>query len=377
MKITQQNIILFITYLYKQKYGQLPPSEVLNSWQNLSNEEINFHLLQMTQSWGMSESDLTNSISAFHNTIQATGNNQFANTANLNNTNSTPKTTTLLLPKKNKKGLWALLLIPIVALGGFVGYKYNSYTSLEHLYATTDNVAIRDASGKTVGRMDIFEDNNSTLSLRARNEQIFNIELDGKTSESRQLLLDDATFMDYLLGNAEKLVYVNKNFLTNNQEYNIIQKAVFKDINGNTKLMNSFKSNIRKVIIGSMANNPNLSNLAIVNSCKSSATTEYLPWIILDLKDKKTYSVIAKLSDGKYYKFKGVPDENIYEAPTVMNIKVPYENNFQPLENENLLFSKIDGYYHVFDCNKSGLGFVTKYDNTGDIQYFNWSYDIQ
>ncbi len=383
MLINQGNVKLFIAHLFRKRNGTTPPPELLNSWSQIPDAEIPGHLRNMTSQWGWTEAQLLAEINSFLNApktsdIQQTGSNP--NPAPRPAYQPGPQQRTAPappLPARKRSYKWLLLiLIPLLAAAGYVVYKNRQYNQLQRLYSVTDNVAVRNIHGENVGRMDIFAGPSSIISLREADAAIYNIVVDkeGNVSESRKLLTDDATFKDYLFGNEEKMVYVNKNYLTNSEDYSSIQKTVFSEISRYNKEMALIKSDIRKVIIGSLAMDGRLYSLHIKNPCGNNST-DYTSVIKHTLKDKKTISVICKLSDNKFYKFKGLPDENRYFPPQVVQVKNPEGGNMIDIEAADLLFRFTNGSYFLYTCNKENTSFHAKFDETGDITYFTWSYD--
>ncbi len=378
--IQHHNIKAFIQLLYQKKTGALPPDNVLESWAQISDDEITFHLQKMTQQWGWTTERLDNEIALFLKLQSLNPNNTATSQQHIshNHTVSSPPKT-LKTPTKGRKrnsGFY-IIVLPLVALISYIGFQFYKFQNLETLYAITDNIAIRNAEGKTIGRMDIFSKNNNDISsLRAADDKIYNITVsaDGKISESRRLLVKEATFQDFLLRKKTKYVYVNKNYLTANKSYNELQRTIFGDINNNSLELKNISSNIRKVIIGSISEDPSLSGLKIANTCNNSGA-EYTSILKHTLNDGETFIVICKLSDNNYYKLKGMPHKNQYSKPEKVLLKLPQDSQLTELSNQNFLFRKINGRYFLFDCDKNNLQIFSNYDDKGDINYFNWSFD--
>lgn len=379
--INKGNIKLFISYLFQKRKGSPAPPALLDSWATIPDTDIYTHLKKMTQQWGWPETQLQQEIHTFLNIHQAPQSaahiaaNQPKSKPNHNY--STPPPQAKKPSSKSKILMWILiLLLPVIAVVWVVA-QYNQYNNLQRLYSVTDNVAIRNSEGENVGRFDIFSKNNSTTSLREADDEIYNIVVDkeGNISESRKLLLDDATFQDYLTSNEEKMVYINKNYLTNSKAYSTIQKTIFSELSRYSREMSQITSDYRKVIIGSMAMNSALNNLYIKNGCGNN-DNEYSSLIKHKLKDKKTLSIICKMSDGKYYKFKGTPDDNLYFPPSVVQVRNPVAGDMVNIEEANLLFKYINGSYFLFSCQKENTGFHSNFDDSGDITYFSNSFDI-
>lgn len=380
MKINKGNIIPFIKYLFKKKNGVDAPDQLLQSWSSIPEEDLTFHLKNMTAQWGWHEVQLQYEIEGF---LQLAAQNQVAQQQQAqaqpvsNSSRPIPASTTNkqlppIATKKSNKLKW-IIALPILAVSAYIGIEYFNYQGLQNLYGVTDNIAIRNKDGKTVGRMDIFASSNAITSLRAVNSKIYNIivDKDSNISESRKLLTSEATFADYLLQKEEMMVYINKNFLTENKEYFEIQKVVFQEINKSQFELNQLKSNIRKVIIGSLGQNETLKQLYIKNSCNNTSK-EFTSILKHALKDNKTIIVICQLSNNQFYKLKGNPDENTYEMPVQVSFEVPVDSSIGTFTKGNYLFKKTGKDYNLFDCNKNNLNIKAKFDAQEDIIGFSY-----
>lgn len=381
MRINSQNIIAYIQYLYKNKYGVDASEEIIESWKKLSDQEINNHLQTMYQKWQKTQIDLHLDIEKF---IQLQENPQKLSEKinqqqpiphiDRNNTHTAPITNiTTSDPDSvkehgHKKGIVIFSTTLFLIISAYVFWQFSQYKSLETLYVITDNVTVRNKEGAIVGRMDISNEPNSYQSLKATNTTVYEIPVDNKVSPSRQLLLPDAGFWDFLFKKNDKIVYVNSNFLTNNEAYNNMNTQVFKEINNVKTESTALKSVYKKVIVGSMMLDPNLKNNYVENTCNNS-TKEYTSIIKLALKDKKQYTVIARLNDGYYYKFTGNPDENSFTPPSRLKIVHPTEEGFIET-NTQFLFKEVSGRYYLYTCDLSNTDFVAIKDNNGDIIQF-------
>lgn len=381
MMINNTNIRNFIAYIYFNKYQTKPTEEILNSWSILTDEEITLHLQQLYQSWGKSTADLAQDVKAFEvvlnshlnqkSTIKTSTHIKESTTTQVIN-EAPPRNTQQAPTPKSNQSLWYILL-PILAIGGFISFKFVGFQALKPMYVITDNVAVRDADGNSVGRMDISPNNTSWNSLRVVDESIYEIPVNGKVSESRKLLLNDATFIDYLLNKKAKHVYVNKNFLTDNSDYIQLNTSVFEQINQVKNEQTALSSNYRKVIVGSISLEPSLKDKYILNTC-NNAQKDFTAIIKIQLKDKKRYTAVAKMSDGNYYKFTGNPDENTFERPQMLKVKHPDQDGFIDLYGKDLLFKTIEGNTYLFNCDKSQLDFKMIKTADGDLSHFQSTY---
>lgn len=53
--INSKNIIEYIKFLYQKKYYKEIPPEILNSWENLKDDEIQNHLAQLYKKWNLND----------------------------------------------------------------------------------------------------------------------------------------------------------------------------------------------------------------------------------------------------------------------------------------------------------------------------------
>ncbi len=382
MRINTNNIAAFIRFIYKNKYGVSPSNEIIDSWTVLTNEEISKHLDAMYQSWQKTKIDQHLDIELFLKSnildlpkvtpaeSKVNPLNQVpSNKTTVKNTNIPPT-----LPKKkgNAKGVFMLIASLFVLLSGYIYYQYFQFQRLETLYTVTDNVTVRDKDGKVVGRMDLFPTGAAYSNLRAANNKIYDIQVDNKVSQSRQLLLPDANFWDYIMKRSDKIVYVNSNFLSNNEDYISMNTQVFKEINNVKNEKTTLTAVYRKVIVGSMILDPNLKNSYILNTCNYNAK-DYTAIIKLPLKDKEQYTVIAKLNNGHFYKFTGNPDLNTFEAPSLLKIKHPSEDGYVDTDVD-FLFKNIKGTIHMYNCDLSATDYIAMLDSNGDVIQFQLAY---
>lgn len=394
MVINQSNIRNFIAYIYFNKYQTKPTEEILSSWGDMDDGEIQIHLNGLYQSWGKDTIDLEHDIIAFeqayhrHKSLQQTDesnavsktynksvlpNSYEKTTQNSGNYNPQQHTEQVAYtPKKSNRWLW-YLTIPVLAISGFMGYKYMQYNNLKPLYAITDNIVARDITGANKKRMDIFPTEESFNSLRAVDASIYEIPVNGKVSESRKLLLDDANFWDYLTNNDSMIVYVNKDFVTENHDYIALNTSVFKDINKIRFENNNLTSSYRKVIVGSVSLDHSLRDKHIINTCNNNAK-DFQSILKVTLKDKKRYTAVAKMSDGNFYKFTGNPEENTFEKPQKLKVQHPDEDGFIDLYGKDLLFKEIEGNVYLFNCEKDQLDFKMVKTNEGDLSHFQSTY---
>ena len=372
MPIGKHNIAAFIKHLYQTRHHTLPGDDILKSWSALSDAEIQQHLAEMTANWGWTSDRLQSEVNQFLKPVPAPNKVTVAPPI-VPDVPPVQQVERIKTSSRSKGKVWLIVLLVILGGGGLYGFiTYHKFNNLPRLYSTTDNITIRNSKGVSVGRMDVFEKSNSILSLRVVDDKVYNIaaENDTKISECRKLLLDDATFSDYLFGNEKKTVYVNKSFLTTNKDYGRLQKNVFAELYRYPNELAQIRSDMRKVIIGSLEMNPGLSSLFVRNSCGNSSGS-FTSIIKHKLKDGETISIICKLSDNKYYKFTGNPDKDSYMPPQVMQFKNPTDGGMTDMQGADLLFKLNNGQYQVFTCGKEYTGAYSEFDDRGDITYFS------
>src|SRR5690606_23747636 len=110
-------------------------------------------------------------------------------------------------------------------------------------------------------------------------------------------------------------------------------------------------------------------NLFMKNPCRNR-DSDYTSIIKHTLKDKKTISIICKMSDNNYYKFKGNPDENNYYPPQMIQLKSPIDGSMVALGSDDMLFKYTNGNYQIYTCDKAYTYYRAVIDDDGDIDYF-------
>lgn len=384
MPINQHNIVRFIAQLYQEKKGKEAPSELLNSWANLSDEDINRNLSGLFESWGMSPTEKDIIVNKFLEKEHLQSRPAF----NPNNFQQIPQqtdvsshsTSTVSSSKIRKKRsvLTLLLILPFAVLAGYVAYKYVAYNALNRVYAITQNIAIRDAEGKMVGRMDLYPDSllQSVSSLRALDNSIYYIQPEGSTKEypSRKLISDTLSFRDYLFNRTVEL-FVNVNYLVDDKkEYNLYANA-FQDIQNVDKDNNQLNASIRKVIVGSMVITQNMEDKYIptysegLNKNIISITSNL---VIQSFNNDQEYVIIAPLSDGFYYKFEGNLKTNSFKPLTQISL-IDENKNQIPLTG-SYRFIQSEGVWKLYDVqSKSSTYFELKKDAQSRFTHFEYT----
>lgn len=390
MKITGKNITAIIEYLYEKRLNQKASPEVLQSWTNLSDDEARLHLTQLFQSWGFSADQIIDELNDF--AAQEQGHSQTANNAyqaSVNEyrqpqaapiANSTtqsnyqpPRTNTTPPPKKSSRTWLWLVLLPLLAVGGYALYKFQQFKNLHYIYVTTDNVSIRNHEGENIGRMDIFANANSVSFLRTTDANSYPITVGDNVYQCRKVVFDSTSFLSYLLNKPESFGYVNENYVIDDKENFIIYRNVFKAINNVKNENAALTSPFRKVIVGSLRQNPSLENLFIQNTCGNK--DKNLTSLIKHKTTKGVHQVVALLSDGNYYVFTGDPANNQYAAPVPFQYQNSLDNSIRPFANENILFKYVNKTYFLFSCDGTARDYYTVFDENGMISYAKYSFE--
>jgi|GEM_PF-733998 len=415
MKINKSNIIPFISYLYWERKKAAPPVALLESWQQLDDAAIQEHLQVLFESWGYAPAAADREIALFLARQPGTATTvapaspivtespvipqQAQPVPPLFERPATtpppsppppppvytpPRTYTTNYPpapaaprRRSRRGAWSLLFLLLIALaaGVYALYQYTTYQSLKRLYTITDNVAVRDASGDVVGRMDVYGNpaRNSYASLRALDNQEHLLPVNGKEYSMRMVLSDSATFRDYLFRRDENTFYVSAAYLTPNKEDYQRYREVFRSINNNAKESNRLSAAYRQVIVGAL-NAAGNKDLYVANTCNNQNNDLTAVWTNT-AKGSKVKVAAAKMSDGQYYLFAGNTETGVYEAPQPLYYKAPNLSDLQPLRNRDLLFKENGSNVYLYQCDGSSTDFFATPDSEGKITSFQWSFD--
>lgn len=360
--ITQKDIVEFISTLYKKRYSEAAPADLLNKWSQLSNADIDKNLNELFAHWGYTKQQGDYEINEFLETRNAP--------AVISNQ------TTLASKRRFPFGymLFVLLLMGI----GYVLYEYVGYRNLGTVYCLTDNVTLRMADGTKVGRMDLFPKKSTELAsfgkLIAASEKAVSMKFPdlNKKIMVRELFLKE-DFLSYLLGDKSERVFAASAFLTESkQEYKLF-KSVFKNLPLNKNENAQLKFAYRKVIVGCLRISNRLSAY-IDLPCDGEYDKQYKGILYVDLKDSK-YQIIAKLNDGKYYHFIGNSRDNEFAKIRTVETKIFDIISFDIL-SKDALFKNIDGTTYIYGCNEEDKHYkssIISADNP-QIKNFYWYY---
>lgn len=332
-QINRTNIQPFIAQLYRERKSSEAPAALLNSWVNLTEEEIEQNLSGLFESWGMGPQERSTAISRFvksqqNQYTQATATTAFSQESaagQYDNPAANPK-------KKNSLGLWIALLL-VVGVGGFFAYKYVQYIGMGRVYAITENIVIRDQEGKSVGRMDLYQKDkaygNSYTNLRTVDKEVHFKQPEGSDKEypTRMVLMDSIGFLDFIFKKDKVASFVNVNYIVNDKaEYELYQSA-FKEVAtvaaDNAKLTVIY----RKVIVGAMAKTKGTQDKYVVTNKGNlplSALKNTESILVFEKQKGSEYVVIASLNDGNYYQFEGDINTNVFKPLQLINVYDEY-----------------------------------------------------
>jgi len=381
MNISHENIKAFIAYLYKNKTGNEAPENLLASWENLNDEQIGQHLVQMTEKWDWDDDKLQAEITNFlQNTASSESNkgekvkpeknlnldrDLYANKSDVNDDYVYVGHDKFVEKEKAyKKRLGLKISLGVVVLGIIVGLyiysKYEAYKNLPFLYANTDSIVIRDKDGNDTGkRMGITNADSMNIfsELRQVDDQIYKIPIGNKISESRKLWLPDAIFTDYLFGRDNKAVYVSMNYLTDNDSYVNNQQNVFSELHNYINEMRELDGKERETIVKSIMHS-NYSDLHLVISCNNINNT--FSSLYIQHLAGGALNIIGRLSDGNYYIFqKNAAGDISPSIPLQFQDETGSRSNF----GGEYLFKKGDN--RLYNCNRQRTDYQLVKDKNG------------
>lgn len=397
--INRNNIAAFIAELFQNKYQQAPPSALLAKWENLDDDEIQENLQELFGSWGQSADDLQAAIQRFEQHTAAHG---YASTQ----APPPPEPLPYSLPEqqqeqhvplnaererlkaqyyppaiqRRRRSIWPFIIVlALIAVAGYFGYQYYRYSSQGHVYCITANVALRDAAGEMVGRMDLegtkVPNNAPSYSkLRAMDNEVHDLIIDNRSYPCRKVMEDNASFADYLFHRQSIARYVNANFVVNDKDEYHLYTNIFKQTNNVAQDNRMLKATVRKVIVGSMALKSSLANEYILthsSQLSSSALAATSSIIVQELRPNQHYIIIAGLSNGKYYRFEGDMNTNQYVPPILVQTMAEDGTNQQDLAG-NFRFITKGGVTRLYDVNNPNISsnYVLIKDTIGKILAF-------
>lgn len=364
-----------------------PPAQLLEGWKALSNEEISTQLDGLFASWGLSDTDKKNEINAFFK--------ETLFTPKVKPAVAVPEPVPVLPPppppvrpqaavmpvqraSKKKRSIWvAVAILALLAL--YTGYQYMNFSRASYIYTITDNVSVRNEAKEIVARLDLFEVKSNIPSyqkMKAVDDRIYYRGIDNtdKTYPCRKVLLDESSFLSYLLNRPNLFGYVNTNYVVDNvKEFNLYQTA-FKEVKTNKSENADLKALYRKIIIGSMGLDPAMENKYIAihaSGIPRSAQDATFAVIKQPVVDNVKYVIIAGLSDGFYYSFEGDIKNNNFNAP--QKIMVVNADGQTLALSGNYRFMNKEDKIILYDCiTNAPTNYEAKKDANGKITAFEY-----
>ncbi len=406
--INQLNVQALIQHLYQKKYNAAAPQELIEKWGNLSQSEINENLDKLFfENWKSSAAEKDLAIANFLE-VNNIATNTPAVSSGVSVIPPTP-TTSITVPQTNNisqpipptqappveqqvyyeagpttgqrvlKIVTWIVVLGLVALATYIGYKYYKFSNLHQLYTLTERVTLRGADGKEVGTMDLNGGNGSSsyASVTAYDEEIYNRPIDstGKLYEHRKVLLKSDDFMKYLMDDESIIAYVNAKLVIDNEADFQLYRKLFGSLNTIDNNRLSLKQ--RKIIASSIKKSSALSALYLVSGCSNSTASirrSYSSFIINEINKESKYQIIARLSNGSYYQFVGDVVSNIYDTPSQFNFEA--SESLDKIMRGDILFSQSGSgatkKYNVTDCFGKKLRYEANIDGSGLITSFRY-----
>jgi hypothetical protein len=359
--INQKNILAFVQYLYLQKYQTDAPQALLDKWAKLSDAEIKTNLAALFTSWQYSNAQAEQET---NNWLQQ-------------QSKTTSKPNIEVVTSTSKWWRWPLLIL-IFAPITYFSIKYLQFSSLSKVYAITDNITVRDIAGKSIYRMDLIPSTTNTQPsssfLTASDDVVYEKTLDssGKVRQYRKVIYPEVSFMDYALGNSTE-AYVNANLVTTNIKEYEKYKNVFKGLSHSEGKALELK--YRKVIVGCLELMPQTQGLYAMTSClNQKAGKGFSNFIMLELQKDAMYEVIARMSDGYYYKFTGNLRANSFVKPRRIGFIANASADDELMKGDYLFkqYAK-DKTVKLFTCDGKTADYTSVADSYGGIDYFNYT----
>ena len=363
--INQTTIAGYIQFLFQKKHGKDAPAELIAKWQQLSDAKIQQELQGLYASWSWPLAQGLQEENKFLQSIQP---------------KVAPHVNTIS-PKVEKKSWpkWLktiLTLIPIF-LGLYLTYQYYSFKNADYLYALTNNIAVRDGNTNIVGRMDLY-------SRKVKSDSVASIErirycghstetfiIDGNEIEFNRVILDSTNFWGFLTNNPSSVGYVNASTVTEDAEEQRLHKSVFYTIKDNADELRDLKYIQRKIIVNCIREKNSLKKLQIAAPCRDNGGRRTLGILRQTLVENEKYCMIAKLSNGHYYRFIGDTKNEFYKEPELVEYKFEGDESTSELDGD-YLFRYNGKNYDIIDCQSGRKLGQSVNNNEGAVDYFEF-----
>jgi hypothetical protein len=364
--INKKNIIAFIQYLYLKKNNTDAPPQLLEKWAAVPEIEINTQLQNLFEHW------------QYTPTQQQQCRQEFIAKVNASKT-VYPTSPEPIVPRKQKRNYTGLIFLAIFLPIVLIAYQYFLFNNLQYVYAITNNVSIRNDSSAIVARLDLQAPNKIDLpsfdKVIAMDNDVYDRTIDstGKLKKYRKIVIGQPGFINFLLNNKMNIAYVNANYVTESKQEFEQYKTVFGQLSAEEANMLELK--FRKIIIGSLGfASDDLQGKYIMNACASTNKEIHKKFTCIlkqTIIENTRYAVIARLSDGYYYRFYGDLAENSFAKPVRIGYVQKPSSDDEYLMGD-LLFRYLPAtkQYGLYDCNGKSLHYFSEVDNQNRVWYF-------
>ncbi|HPI55341.1 MAG TPA: hypothetical protein PLU10_11660 [Chitinophagaceae bacterium] len=364
-KINQTTIAGYIHFLFKKKHGKEAPAELVAKWQSLTDEKIQQELQGLYASWSWSLAQGLQEENKFLQSLRP---------MEVKSEKPLPDTKT---KKSIPKWVKALMTLIPIFLGLYLTYQYYGYKNADYLYALTNNIAVRDGNTNIVGRMDLY-------SRKVKNDSVASIErirfcghstetfiIDGNEIEFNRVILDTNNFWGYLTNNPSCVGYVNASTVTEEAEEQRLHKSVFYTIKDNADELRDLKYIQRKIMVNCIREKSSLKKLQIAAPCRDNGGRRTLGILRQTLVENEKYCMIAKLSNGHYYRFLGDAKNEFYREPEIVQYKFEGDESTSELEGD-YLFRYNGKSYDIIECQTGRKLGQSVNNNEGAVDYFEF-----
>jgi hypothetical protein len=365
--INQNNISSFINYLHIIRNGSPATDELRNKWNQLSNDEIRIQLNNLFDSWQIDANTRANHISNFLQQEQSTTTAANPPQQKIAEQSTTPK---IKSSRNYAPIIFLIVLMPVL----YIAYQYFLFKNLKPIYAITNNLSVRNENNEIIGRMDLQSPEKTDVPSYSYDD-IYERDIDssGKLKKHRKVMLCEKQFMDFLLKKQECIAYVNANYITNSQDEYEKYKTVFGQL-GDADA-NDLELKFRKIIVGSLQfDKGNLENKYLaptVLNQRKDLRKKFSGFIKQEIIANNSFVVVAKMSDGYYYKFFGDLATNEYAAPQRLGyVEKPITDEESLMGDYLFRYNTKEKNFSLFDKNGQDLHCSSVHDSRNIISYF-------
>jgi hypothetical protein len=382
--IDKNNIKAFINFLYLYKHGAPASEELLAKWNNLTEEQVQAQLKHLFVNWNYTPTSVINLKNEFiakqkkanDSSTQAAGQN-----SDTPNTPVTEPTVAVTANTNNgKKNIFAntiFKILGLIVLLGliYLGYEFLKYNNLKYVYAISENIIIRNASGQKLDSLSFTPTKTTNVNvadkIKVLDDLIYERTIDerGGLKPHRKILYKTEGFIPYLLNKEKYYAYINANYVVDDEEEVKKYKQLFRALN--KEEMNKYELRFRKVILFSSQLYKPLADAYVLPTCAAPAKRikeKYSLGICQNLERANNFMVLCPMSDGYYYCFAGDVKAQTYQKPIKLTIG-DGTTNYLPNNTIFKLYPEEKCYY-AFDCNGNALNLKSVHNTDGIIMYF-------